>query len=299
MSSKNNQPESTPEIPLSGGERLLGWLFRILPHHLISRVVFYLTRLKGPLVKPSIRWFIKTFRVDLSQAVIQDINRFATFNEFFIRALKPGSRPLASGQQVLSSPVDGTVSQCGNINQNQLFQAKGHYYSVEELVGGDPAVAGLFENGRFATIYLAPYNYHRIHMPLAGGLQKMIHVPGRLFSVAQWTVRAIPRLFARNERVVCLFSTASGPMAMILVGAINVAAIETVWSGLVTPPKGKKTGEFNYQKDEYKYARGDEMGRFNMGSTVILLTTAQVEWSAQLSAGKTVQMGELIGQFKN
>jgi len=286
------------QASLTWRERILGWLFIILPHHPVSRVVFYLTRLKGPLVTPAIRWFIKAFRVDMSQAVIQDITQFPTFNEFFIRALKPEARPLADDEQAFSSPVDGTVSQCGDITDNRLYQAKGRDYTVEELVGGDPALMELYRNGRFATIYLAPYNYHRIHMPIDAQLHKMIHVPGRLFSVAQWTVRAIPRLFARNERLVCQFSTPAGPMAMILVGAINVAAIETVWSGLVTPPKGKKISSVDYDPAENTFLRGDEMGRFNMGSTVILLTTSNVDWTTQLSAGQTLQMGELIGHYK-
>ena len=278
-------------------EKILGWLFTILPHHLISRIVFYFTRVKSPLATPVIRWFIKVFNVDMSDAVIQDISSFPTFNEFFIRSLKEGSRPVADGEFELASPVDGTVSQCGDIMNDHLFQAKGQFYSTQDLLGGDPLLAKLFSGGRFATIYLAPYNYHRIHMPIEGHLKKMIHVPGRLFSVAQWTVRAIPGLFARNERVVCLFSTPSGPMAMILVGAINVAAIETVWNGLVTPPKGKKVSEYDYEHTEKNYAKGEEMGRFNMGSTVILLTTDKVQWSQLLKAEQTLVMGENIGQF--
>ena len=276
----------------------MGWLFTILPHHLISRIVFRLTRIKSSRVTPVMHWFIKTFKVDMSDAVIQDISSFPTFNEFFVRTLKPESRPIAAGEHELASPVDGTVSQPGDIMNDHLFQAKGHFYSVEDLLGGDALLAKLFEGGRFSTIYLAPYNYHRIHMPITGRLKKMIHVPGRLFSVAQWTVRAIPRLFARNERVVCIFSTPSGPMAMILVGAINVAAIETVWAGLVTPPKGKAISEYDYDHTEKDFAKGEEMGRFNMGSTVILLTTEKVEWSQFLKPGQTLKMGELIGQFK-
>lgn len=278
-------------------EKLSGWLFTILPHHFISRVVFYLTRIKGPLVTPAIRWFIKAFRVDMSHADIQDIRSFPTFNEFFVRSLKPEFRPVVGGAQELASPVDGTVSQCGDIMNDHLFQAKGQFYSTEDLLGGDALLARLFSGGRFATIYLAPYNYHRIHMPIEGRLKKMIHVPGRLFSVAQWTVRAIPGLFARNERVICLFSTPSGPMAMILVGAINVAAIETVWHGLVTPPKGKKVSEYDYEHSQKSYTKGEEMGRFNMGSTVILLTTDKVQWSQLLTAEKTLLMGESIGHF--
>lgn len=275
-------------------EKLLGLLFTALPHHLISRTVFFLTRIKSPLATPVIRWFIKTFKVDMSDAENQIIEHYACFNDFFIRALTPDARPIASAENAVVSPVDGTISQCGDIVKGHLFQAKGHFYTVEELLGGDTLMSHMFEGGKYATIYLAPYNYHRIHMPMDGLLKKMIYVPGRLFSVAQWTVRQIPRLFARNERVVCLFSTSSGPMAMILVGAINVAAIETVWHGLVTPPKGKKVSEFDYDHAERRFLKGQEMGRFNMGSTVILLTTDKVQWN-NLQAQQTLTMGQLIG----
>ena len=279
-------------------EKLLAWLFTILPHHLISRLVFFLTRIKSPLATPVIRWFIKTFKVDMSDAENQIIEHFACFNDFFIRALTDGARPIAAAANAVSSPVDGTVSQCGTIMKGHLFQAKDQFYSVEDLLGGDKLMAHMFEGGQFATIYLAPYNYHRIHMPVDGLLKKMIHVPGRLFSVAPWTVRQVSRLFARNERVVCLFSTASGPMAMILVGAINVAAIETVWHGLVTPPKGKKVSEFDYDHTEKKFAKGEEMGRFNMGSTVILLTTEKIQLE-NLQPQQTLRMGQPIGSIRN
>jgi phosphatidylserine decarboxylase len=276
------------------GEKLAGWLFTILPHHLISRIIFRLTRIKSRYATPVIRWFIKTFKVDMSDAEIQIIEQYSSFNDFFIRSLNADARPIAKAPNAVCSPVDGTVSQCGDIMKGHLFQAKGQFYSVEDLLGGDRLMAHMFEGGRFATIYLAPYNYHRIHMPMDGLLKKMIHVPGRLFSVAPWTVRQISRLFARNERVVCLFSTPSGPMAMILVGAINVAAIETVWHGLVTPPKGKKVSEYDYDHTEKTLLKGEEMGRFNMGSTVILLMTDKVQWD-NLQAQQTLRMGQLIG----
>lgn len=279
-------------------EKPMAWLFQVLPHHLLSRIIFHLTRIKGPLVKPMIRWFIKTYKVDMQDAVIEDYTQYPTFNDFFVRALKPEARPLATTNNAFISPVDGTVSQCGFIMNNHLFQAKNHFYSVEQLLGGDKLLAKMFEDGRFATIYLAPYNYHRIHMPITGRLKQMIHVPGRLFSVAPWTVRNVPRLFARNERLVCLFTTQAGPMAMILVGAINVAAIETVWSGLVTPPMGKKISVHDYGHTTKDYAKGEEMGRFNMGSTVILLTTEKVKWSKALKAEQKLQMGQAIGQFQ-
>ncbi len=293
MASSQPQQQS-----VSLGDRLRAWMFMLLPHHLVSRLVFHVTRLKGPIVAPMIRAFVKAYRVDMQDAVIEDINAYPTFNDFFIRALKPEARPVVDHSQALASPVDGTVSQCGPIAFDHLFQAKNQCYSMQDLLGGDRLLARLFEGGRFATIYLAPYNYHRIHMPIDGRLKKMIHVPGRLFSVAPWTVRAVPRLFARNERVVCLFSTPAGPMAMILVGAINVAAIETAWHGLVTPPKGRKISEYDYDHADKHYARGEEMGRFNMGSTVILLTTEKVNWGSHMQPGQDLKMGEMIGAWR-
>jgi phosphatidylserine decarboxylase len=284
-------------IELANKGNLKIWLFYILPHHLVSRLVYFVTRLKGPLVQPMIKWFIEKFDVDMSDSELPDITAYKTFNEFFTRALMPEARPVVSGQNILTSPVDGTVSEAGNISDQNIFQAKSHEYTVSELLGGDESMASVFENGRFATIYLAPYNYHRIHMPVDGILKRMLHIPGRLFSVAPWTVVGVPRLFARNERVVCLFTTPAGPMAMVLVGAINVAAIETVWAGLVTPPMGKKISDFDYRQTKKLYPKGTEMGRFNMGSTVILLSAANVEWLPKIRNGQKLKMGELIGHF--
>ena len=279
-------------------EKLKATLFCAFPHHMMSRAVYFATRLTSPrIAQPMINWFIKKFNVDMSEAEFPDIKAYQTFNEFFTRPLKIGARPIAMGDNILACPADGTVSETGSIHDHQIFQAKGHHYTVKELVGGDEVLASLFKDGRFATVYLAPYNYHRMHMPMDGLLKKMVHVPGRLFSVAQWTVRNIPRLFARNERLVCLFSTDAGPMVMVLVGAINVAAIETVWSGLVTPPRGKKISNFDYSDTQKSYKKGEEMGRFNMGSTVILLTPPNVEWSPEFEAGLVVKMGEAIGRF--
>ena len=279
-------------------EKLLSWLFIALPHHLVSRLVFHLTRFRGPLVKPMIRWFVKTYKVDMSDALHEELDDYITFNDFFVRALKPSARPLAIQENAIACPADGRVSECGEIMNGYMLQAKNQFFSVEDLIGGDKNLAKMFMGGRFATIYLAPHNYHRIHMPINGRLKQMIHVPGRLFSVAPWTVRQVSRLFARNERLVCLFSTPSGPMAIILVGAINVAAIETVWSGLVTPPKGKKISEYDYSHTTKDFSKGAEIGRFNMGSTVILLTTEKVNWSKGLKAGQPLMMGQAIGQFE-
>lgn len=273
-------------------------LFGALPHHLISRVVYYITRLRGQMVKPMIDYYIKKFDVDMTEAAYDNTQLYATFNEFFTRPLKQKARPVDQTKNTLSCPADGTISEAGSIQQRQIFQAKGHFYTTTELLGGDTSMSALFENGRFATIYLAPKNYHRVHMPTRGLLKKMIHVPGRLFSVAPWTVGTIPGLFTGNERVACLFATEAGPIAMVLVGAINVAAIETVWAGLVTPPKGKKISDFNYSHTRKIYARGDEMGRFNMGSTVILLAAKNVEWLEKIRAGQAVKMGEIIAKFR-
>ncbi|MEE8364976.1 MAG: archaetidylserine decarboxylase [Gammaproteobacteria bacterium] len=284
-------------IELSKKELFKIGLFFVLPHHLISRLVYLITRLRGPFVQPMIRWFIRRFNVDMSDATYENIKAYKTFNEFFTRDLKSGARPVVAGKNMLASPVDGTVSEAGTIEQGHIFQAKGHHYTTVELLGGDQTMAAFFKHGRFATIYLAPNNYHRLHMPLDAQLKKMIHVPGRLFSVAPWTVRTIPRIFTRNERVVCLFATGAGPLAMVLVGAINVAAIETVWSGLVTPPKGKKISDHDYSHTKKLYSKGEEMGRFNMGSTVILLTAGNVEWLKKIRANQSVKMGELIGHF--
>ncbi len=282
---------------LSKKQKFLKVLFQVMPHHAVSRVVYLITRLRGPQVRPMITWFVKKYGVEMNDAKESDIGYYQTFNEFFTRPLKTGIRPIAPGENTLACPCDGTLSQAGSIRAGAIMQAKGRAYSVLELLGGDKAMASEFADGHFATIYLAPYNYHRLHMPLDANMQRMIHVPGRLFSVAQWTVEEIPRIFARNERLACYFETAAGPMVMVLVGAINVSAIETVWSGLVTPPHGKKINEYDYSHTRKKITKGAEMGRFNMGSTLILLTGKNVEWIPHIAAGQSVKMGELIGQF--
>jgi phosphatidylserine decarboxylase len=283
---------------LTKAEKFKIFLFTVLPHHLISRLVYFITRLRGPMVKPMIDSFIKKFDVDMTEAAYENTGLYKSFNEFFTRPLRPEARPIDQGKNTLVCPADGTVSEAGSIQQRQIFQAKGHFYTTTELLGGDASMSALFENGRFATFYLAPNNYHRVHMPTHGLLKKMIHVPGRLFSVAPWTVRTMPGLFTGNERVASLFATEAGPIAMVLVGAINVAAIETVWAGLITPPKGRKISDFDYSHTRKIFAKGAEMGRFNMGSTVILLAAKNVEWLPTLRAGQAVNMGETIGQFR-
>jgi phosphatidylserine decarboxylase len=284
-------------IELSKKQQFLKLLFYVLPHHAISRVVYQITRLRGPQVKPMINWFVKKYGVNMDDAEESETGYYQTFNEFFTRSLKPGLRPVVPGENTLACPCDGKVSQSGPIRSGAIMQAKGHAYSVLELLGGDKAMAAEFADGCFTTIYLAPHDYHRMHMPLDAKLLRMIHVPGRLFSVAEWTVQEIPRLFARNERLACSFETASGPMVMVLVGAINVSAIETVWSGPVVPPRARKISEFDYSHTSKKIDKGAEMGRFNMGSTVILLTSNKVEWLPHIEAGYAVKMGQLIGHF--
>jgi phosphatidylserine decarboxylase len=282
---------------LNNKQKFLKLLFYVIPHHAVSRVIYLLTRLRGPQVKPMIAWFVKRYGVDMSDAEESEIGYYQTFNEFFTRPLKHDIRPIVPGENTLACPCDGMVSQAGPIRSGAILQAKGRNYSALELLGGDKAMAAEFADGRFATIYLAPYDYHRMHMPLDANLVRMIHVPGRLFSVAEWTVEEIPRLFARNERLVCYFETAAGPLVMVLVGAINVSAIETVWSGPVVPPRAKKISEFDYSHTRKEISKGAEMGRFNMGSTVILLTGDNVEWLPHIKNGHKVKMGQLIGHF--
>ena len=273
----------------------------LLPHHALSRLMLRLTRVRTPWVKNLIINRMRHhFRIDISDAVETDPCAYPSFNAFFTRALQPGARPLADGDATLVSPVDGTVSQAGRIEVNRLLQAKGQRFSLEELLGGDRDLARSFADGDFATLYLSPRDYHRIHMPLAGRLLKTTYVPGRLFSVAPYTVRSVPRLFARNERLVCLFDTPAGPMAMILVGALFVACIETVWAGVVTPPHGHRIlTRPAPDNPAVELARGAEMGRFNMGSTVILLfPPGRIDWSADLDAGRHLRMGEALGQLR-
>ena len=277
-------------------ERLRSLPFYILPHHAISWCIFRLARIRfKPFKNLAIRIYTQLHTVNLEEAEITDKYGYESLNAFFTRALRPGSRPLDSENSNWACPVDGTVSQAGIIDNGRIFQAKGHDYSLLELLGGDVAQAESFNNGKFATLYLSPRDYHRIHMPVDAELKQMTYIPGRLFSVAAYTVKAIPRLFARNERVVCQFETTHGPMAMVLVGAINVSATETVWHGLVTSSGGKMK-KFNYSAGEISLKRGDEMGRFNLGSTVILITSENFMLHESIEAGAAVYMGRNIGR---
>jgi len=264
-----------------------------LPHHAVSRIVFKLTRIKSPLVPKAITIFSKAFGINLDEALNPDPTSYATFNKFFTRELKAGSRPIEKAK--ITSPVDGTISQFGKVIAGEILQAKGVNYSLGQLLGGYKDRTDKFANGQFITIYLSPKDYHRIHMPCAGKLTEQTHIPGRLFSVAKHTVNTIKGIFARNERVVAMFDTEYGPMAMVLVGAINVAAIETVWAGLITPPKGKITSNKNYNNEEISLKKGEEMGRFNMGSTVILVfAEGAPELKDALKADQTLKLGQAL-----
>lgn len=243
-----------------------------------------------------VKWFIKRYGVDMSEAAEQDPTAYASFNTFFTRALKPGIRPLAGGENTFVSPVDGAISQLGQISGDRVFQAKGQSFSLLELLGGDAGRTEAFTEGEFSTIYLAPRDYHRIHMPMAGTLREMIYVPGKLFSVNPTTAQNVPNLFARNERVVCIFDTAAGPMALVLVGAMIVGSVETPWAGVVAPnSSGVKAISYNGDS-AISFAKGEEMGRFRLGSTVVMvMPSGSVSWNAEQIAGKRVRMGEAFG----
>ncbi len=233
----------------------------------------------------------------MDEALEQDINAYKSFNDFFTRELKPSVRPLSTERNAIVCPADGAVSQAGNITDGKIFQAKGKSFTAIDLLGGDAARAEPFNNGVFSTIYLSPKDYHRLHMPLTGTLREMVHVPGRLFSVNTRTTNSVPGLFARNERVCCLFDTEAGPMALILVGAIFVSSVETVWHGVVTPPSISTVKSWQYQDNAPTLKIGEEMGRFNMGSTIIVLFGKdKAKWDAEFKADKTVKLGELIGR---
>ena len=275
-------------------DRIKSWPLYLLPHHLVSRVVYKLTRIESRFVPAAIRQFAKLFDINLAEASHSEPDHYKTFNQFFTRTLKDGAREISSAAHQFCSPVDGRVSQLGAINDGTIVQAKGHSFTVADLLGARPEDVSPFTNGSFATLYLSPRDYHRIHMPLSGDLCSMHYIPGRLFSVAPHTVRVVPRLFARNERVVTIFNTDAGKVAMVLVGAINVAAIETVWAGLITPPTQTQIIYKDYEASSCKLQKGEEMGRFNMGSTVILLMQ-NGSFRADLNAGDPVQMGQFLG----
>ena len=249
----------------------------------------------GAVTTALIRWFVGKYKVNMAEAADPDIRHYASFNEFFTRALKADARSLAKADLVC--PVDGAISQLGAIKRDQIFQAKGQHYSTTALLGGDAELAARFQDGFFATLYLSPRDYHRIHMPCEGRLTRMVYVPGALFSVNPVTARGVPGLFARNERVVCVFETARGPFVLVLVGATIVGSMATVWHGVVNPPRTRKVREWRYDEQNLLLQQGQEMGRFLLGSTVVMLfpkgrtTTFNTDWAA----GREVRLGEKMG----
>ncbi|MBC7603564.1 MAG: phosphatidylserine decarboxylase [Ramlibacter sp.] len=248
----------------------------------------------GPITQWIIRRFIAKYKVNMAEAANADPASYASFNEFFTRPLRDGARPISHAP--LICPVDAAISQFGPIEHDQIFQAKGHSYSTRALVGGDQQLAHRFDHGHFATLYLAPKDYHRIHMPCEGRLTRMIYVPGDLFSVNPLTARHVPGLFARNERVVCVFETAFGPFVNVLVGATIVGSVETVWHGIVNPPRTREIREWRYDDQGIVLKKGQEMGRFLLGSTVVMLfpkniVTFQGDWAPT----KPVRLGEAMG----
>lgn len=266
----------------------------LLPKRTLTQLMGYLaSREAGAVTTAVIRWFIRRYQVNMAEALNPDPAAYSSFNSFFTRELKPGVRPLADSEWIC--PVDGAVSQLGRIQGDQIFQAKGHSYSTQALVGGDAQLAAQFQDGHFATIYLSPRDYHRIHMPCAGRLLRMIHVPGDLFSVNPTTARGVPGLFARNERVVCVFEGKHGPFVMVLVGATIVGSMATTWHGVVNPPRPGHVREWNYADKNIHLEQGAEMGRFLLGSTVVLLTPpGPLQFNADWCATAPVRLGEAM-----
>jgi phosphatidylserine decarboxylase len=270
----------------------------LLPHHALSSMMSKLTHCENKTWKNLfIKQIIKHYGVNMAEALEPDINAYKSFNDFFTRELKSSIRPLSTERNAIACPADGEVSQAGDIADGKIFQAKGKSFTATELLGGSAKRAEPFNNGVFTTIYLSPKDYHRLHMPLTGTLREMVHIPGRLFSVNTATTNSVPGLFARNERVAALFDTDAGPMALILVGAIFVSSVETVWHGVVTPPSVTTVQSWQYQDNAPRLEIGEEMGRFNMGSTIIVLFGKdKVQWDAEFKAEKTVKLGELVGR---
>ena len=275
---------------------------KVLPQYLLPKQAltayagWRASRRWGARTTKLIRGFVDQYGVDMNEAANPDIASYPSFNDFFTRALKPGARPLATADLVC--PVDGAISQFGAIERDQIFQAKGHHYSTTALVGGDTTLAAQFENGHFATIYLSPKDYHRIHMPSDGRLLRMIHVPGDLFSVNPTTARGVPGLFARNERVVCVFESAHGPFVLTLVGATIVGSMATVWHGVVNPPRSAVLREWRYGDQNIRLKQGDEMGRFLLGSTVVLLfPKGSLRFNPAWLPARPVRLGEAMASF--
>lgn len=276
--------------------KLSVYLQYMLPQHGLSRLAGHLAQSRLPWLKNwLIQRFIKQYQIDMSQALISDPAAYVSFNDFFTRQLKPGLRPPATGNCDILSPADGTVAAAGKIAHDTLVQAKGMYYSLASLTGDDPALYQAFIDGHYATVYLAPHNYHRVHMPITGQLQKTLYLPGNLFSVNKITSSIIPTLFARNERLICLFSTEAGPMAVILVGALIVGSIQTVW--MDTPIRSHGLQSTDYPNGPL-LKKGEELGHFQLGSTVILLfSQGSAAWSPTLLPGASLEYGQQIGNI--
>ena len=272
----------------------------LLPHFAVTKLMYWIMHSNIRWLKHAlIHWFVNRYKVDMSQAENEDLSSYKNFNQFFTRPIKKQLRPVCAEQNCIACPVDGSISQLGIIEDNKIFQAKGHSFSLDALLAYQTPWVDYFRDGQFATIYLSPKDYHRIHMPIDATLKQMSYIPGTLFSVSPMTTQMIPDLFSRNERVACFFETAFGPMALVLVGAMIVGSIETTWQGRICPPHGKETKHWQYNlphkvagSGPYLLRKGDEMGRFNMGSTVILLFNKNtVRWNAELSTESLVQMG--------
>jgi len=280
-------------------ESILAGIQYLLPHHLLSRLVHWFMRIRVKMIKNlQISVISKLAGVDWSESRLQDLADFEHFNAFFTRELAKNLRPIDPNPLSFVAPCDGKISQSGRITSDRILQAKGQHYSLNALLAHDPA-AREFINGFFHTIYLSPRDYHRVHMPMTGRLQRMIHVPGRLFSVAPYTVRQVPNLFARNERVISLFETTHGMMGLVLVGAMLVSSMQTVWSGVITPPSGKKVVSVDMTRRKIKLSKGHEMGRFNMGSTVILLLPpGAVSLLEDYQPDDIVVMGQKLGRLR-
>jgi len=286
--------------PLRWYHRLYVGIQYLLPHHLLSALMLRVTRIRRRPVKDLlINTVVRRYRVDMTEALEPDPMAYASFNAFFTRPLRRDARPIARQEDAVVCPADGTLSRLGTIDGGRVFQAKGHDCSLPELLGRRQEWAQRFDGGVFATIYLSPRDYHRVHMPVDATLREMIHVPGRLFSVNPVTAALVPRLFGRNERVPCLFETGCGPMALILVGAIFVGGMETVWAGQVTPTGIRRPGPAHGGETIIRLDKGAEMGRFNMGSTVILLFgPGRVAWDPALKPGARLRMGQQIGRIR-
>lgn len=277
-------------------DRLAVLLQYLLPKQALTVCAGKLAHAKaGGLTTRVIRWFVGRYGVNMAEAANPDIAAYPSFNEFFVRPLKPGARPLAKANFIC--PVDGAISQFGRIEHDQIFQAKGHHFSTTALVGGDAKLAAEFNDGQFANLYLSPKDYHRIHMPCSGTLRRMIYVPGALFSVNPVTARGVPGLFARNERVVCVFDSEQfGPFVMVLVGATIVGSMATVWHGMVNPPRPGHVVEWSYQDKPITLQQGEEMGRFMLGSTVVMLFQPnRLQFNPAWQPAGPVRLGELMG----